>query len=728
MAAAYCSAGDFPPYDCKDFIPGVTGKATGFFHVEKAPDGKWWGIDPLGRGFYFKGVQSVRVNGCTNFLLNRRPYMDHCLAVWGTAAAWETNCIERLQSWGFNMLGQGCDASLEHRGLVHARTLDFGYAFSKDRDPDCAIADPGGQDNAGSAFPNVFNPRFEAFCRERAQKLCAPFADDPWLVGWYLDNELKWWGKRGTKPRYAGLYEIVRDLPPNHSARKAQDAFLAERGATARNAPDALKRDFLLLVAERYFSAIAGAVRAADPNHMILGNRFAGVDGGAHRDVFDICGKYVDVITFNCYPTLDLDTRRAIVHRESYNTLEEDFADVYAHAGRPLMVTEWGFMAIDSGLPCSWGAGQRFLNQTDRARASVIYARKMLSMPHVVGWNFFRWVDQEPCGGGVYSREDSNYGLVNNRDEAYPVAEALARLQNDVVKWRNAQPPEILHAPEEEGPEALVAAMKPPRSVSFAQNGDGFSVECGGRFSCAGGRGTRKDVFKMHLEDQDAGVVSAMVAFFDEEGTPKWHALDEVRSFSWENLKDGSGRLAAMLAFHAQGGREIALDMRYTFFPGKSSVLCEIASVRNESAKDIKIRTVYVNPYPSEMPGIRAYMTKMDMLWGQPPRTAWIYPDGRTLGATTRIRHLSTFRFMIDGAGVKRADLGFSAAAFNGGVEDETGTVLAAGQAWTPKVAPWTMVRATTFGEGVSIPPPHLTVDERIRIDRDRKAKKPTSD
>ena len=40
-----------------------------------------------------------------------------------------------------------------------------------------------------------------------------------------------------------------------------------------------VKHDFLKLIAERYFSITSGAIRDADPNHMVMGARFAGTGG-----------------------------------------------------------------------------------------------------------------------------------------------------------------------------------------------------------------------------------------------------------------------------------------------------------------------------------------------------------------------------------------------------------------------------------------------------------------
>ena len=92
--------------------------------------------------------------------------------------------------------------------------------------------------------------------------------------------------------------------------------------------------------------------------------------------------------------------------------MREAFDALYARTKKPMMIPEWAFPALDSGLPCLHGAGQRFHTQAERTRASELWMRTLLTMPYIVGWAVFRWVDQ-PAGGAGGNGEDSNYGLVS---------------------------------------------------------------------------------------------------------------------------------------------------------------------------------------------------------------------------------------------------------------------------------------------------------------------------
>ena len=53
----------FPPYDGVSYVPDIQEKATGFFRVQKLADGRWWAIDPLGRGFVAFGVDHCTYYG-----------------------------------------------------------------------------------------------------------------------------------------------------------------------------------------------------------------------------------------------------------------------------------------------------------------------------------------------------------------------------------------------------------------------------------------------------------------------------------------------------------------------------------------------------------------------------------------------------------------------------------------------------------------------------------------
>ena len=57
--------------------------------------------------------------------------------------------------------------------------------------------------------------------------------------------------------------------------------------------------------------------------------------------------------------------------------------------------------------------------QGDRAAAFERYVRSALSHPNVIGYHWFEHADEPK--EGRFDGEDSNYGIVNIRDEPYEV-------------------------------------------------------------------------------------------------------------------------------------------------------------------------------------------------------------------------------------------------------------------------------------------------------------------
>ena len=448
-----------PAYACANPGP-LRGKRTGFFHVEQVA-GRWWLIDPEGNSFYAVGTDHVNYNAHWCEKLGYAPYHRNVEKKFGAEEKWAASATDRLKQWHFNTLGAGCGPSTRHRGLPHTAFLSLGSGFVATSD----IAPR----TTWTGFPNVLDPRFEKYCRAQAHRQCRTQRDDPWLLGYFLDNELEWYGKNGSE---TGLVDETFKKPADHSAKQALVAFLCQRYPTigAFNAAwgakaagyDALAkstepitpgtpagrrdcRDFVRLIAERYFAVTTAAIRQADPNHLILGCRFA----GRAPDIWDIAGKYLDIVTVNYYGHVDLE-------RGATTDMPQAMARYHAESQRPLMITEWSFPALDAGLPCQHGAGQRVPTQKEKARCYAIYQKTLFGLPYMVGSNYFMWGDEPELGISSTFPEDSNYGLVDVNDDTWqdltrtatrvnPLAHALhsgqtAELSGEIVAGKGRAP------------------------------------------------------------------------------------------------------------------------------------------------------------------------------------------------------------------------------------------------------------------------------------------------
>jgi agarase len=376
--------------------------ATGFFRLQNL-DGVWWFIDPAGSPTLSIGVDDVAYEGDRIGGVGPSPYLDAVTTRYGTRERWAERALERLRAWGFNTLGAWSDHELWTHDAPHVVMLDIAA-------------------NAGASWisarpADVFAPRFEAAAREIAAQVAAAHADDRSLIGYFSDNEL-WWGndwRRGEpllaaylafppgspgreraldmlRARYGGSIARLNRAWRTHAANFAH---VPAQANTAAYRADAAA--FLELAADRYFAVCARAIRSADPHHLYLGARFMGLP----PDPVIRAAAVADAVSLNLY---DRDPRRAVRH-------------VYALTGRPVLVTEFSFRALDSGLPNTVGAGPWVFNERTRGWAYISYVARLMSLPEAVGYHWFRWADEPRQGRS--DGENSNYGLVTLRDAPY---------------------------------------------------------------------------------------------------------------------------------------------------------------------------------------------------------------------------------------------------------------------------------------------------------------------
>ncbi len=401
-----------------------------YFRVEQR-DGTFWLIDPDGGRFLSKGINTVRFDQDRIQDSNLIPYADACQHKYGSQDAWRSAVAGRLSAWGFNTLGAWSDEAVANAGplpLAVTPNLDLGMSFGWERKQN---------------FPDVFDPEFDDHIHRRAHKLCAMRSEDKNIIGWFIDNELRWgpdWrgpdelltlflnlsaespGRLATinwlRERYTEyqhfnsiwrtqaqtwqeLIALANITPPflrkPSYQRDVGEEDTANRTDNNRGALAADCDDFAARVAERYFASTAAAIRISDPHHLVLGCRFAYVPP---RAVIEAAGRHVDVISFNCY---ELDPSYAIA--------------AYAAIEKPCMIGEFSFRAADSGLPNTNGAGPRVATQEERAGCFRHYVTVALRNKALVGYHWFEHADQP--AEGRFDGENSNFGTVTIDDRVY---------------------------------------------------------------------------------------------------------------------------------------------------------------------------------------------------------------------------------------------------------------------------------------------------------------------
>lgn len=211
---------------------------TGFFHV-KQMDGVWWLIDPEGEPFY-----SIGVNYCRGVSLEF-PTTKYGSKEW--REAWEKTepeCklwAQRLKEWNFNT---AASVGGNFNNRLPATPI-FRCVFWATRAVDLGTVPRHPKYN----FPDVYSREFKECVENFAERVVKPQADNPLIIGWFLDNEFY--------------------LPQDKAFQ------------------------------EQFYKVVVGAVRKYDKNHMLLGTRHE----SPNRSELDLRmeAKYCDVLSVNAY-------------------------------------------------------------------------------------------------------------------------------------------------------------------------------------------------------------------------------------------------------------------------------------------------------------------------------------------------------------------------------------------------------------------------------------------
>ncbi|NER59609.1 beta-agarase [Pseudomonas sp. MAFF212428] len=456
----------------RDTYGGVSGgtafEAKGFFRTEKR-DGRWFLVTPEGNPFYSLGVNAVAAEGGRTYVEGResmfsalpeaqtplaqyygkgnnqdgngsslgrgfaqgrwfdfyaanlhRSHAKPCAAPTAEQATppcpafdaprWQGHSLDRLQAWGFNTLGNWSDNGLQAKRVAYTLPLSIGGDYT-------SIST--GMDWWG-AMPDPFDPRF-AMATERAVAIAArDHRDDPWLIGYFADNELAWAAPgEGPKARYALAYGTLRlttDVPAKRAfLKQLRDKYRNQAGLSkawgieltawelmedpgfepplpSPEYPE-IEADFKYfqrVFAETYFKTIADSLKWHAPNHLLLGGRFA----LSTPEAVAACAKYCDVLSFNVY---------APTPQDGY-----DFAQLAA-LDKPVLVSEFQFGSRDRG---PFGPGpMEVAREEDRGPAYAKFVKAALQEPSIVGVHWFQYLDQ-PASGRLLDGENGHFGLV----------------------------------------------------------------------------------------------------------------------------------------------------------------------------------------------------------------------------------------------------------------------------------------------------------------------------
>jgi hypothetical protein len=361
-------------------------RATGFFHTAEV-DGRWWLVDPEGYLFYSVGMDCVRYRSSTRVsgrekLFAKLPpesgertdfyranielrYQDDFVQDWKQMQS------KRLRSWGFNTVANWSDpATWKDPSVPFVINLNIGRSGKN-----------------WHRFPDVYSAEFQETIVREAAEQCSPYKNEPYLLGYFIGNEERW-------PHRHFIDLILEDPTPTATQSFVQKYF-EEHGDNSET-----REALTETMARHYFKSICEAIKKADPNHLILGVRWA---GGRAPDSVMKANDVFDVFSINYY---------------RFQPSAERIEHLHKLTGRPLMIGEFHFGAVDRGYA---PALVMVKNQKERGVAYQYYVEQAASTPALVGAHYFQYVDQPVSGR--FDGENYNFGFVNQLD--IPYAEML---------------------------------------------------------------------------------------------------------------------------------------------------------------------------------------------------------------------------------------------------------------------------------------------------------------
>ena len=376
----------------------VSYEATGFFRTQKVGN-RWWMVDPEGHPYIFKGVAVFSVG-------HSERQKEALKTLYGTREAWAAAEMDHLRELGFNGLGawsavdavRKCDRPMPYTVIVSPMGRYHGHHLRRYGGKYLQH----GWQNYRFDLAMVFDPEFDRFVEQEMAKVAA-YKDDPWLVGYFTDNEIPW--VNDALDRHLTL--LAHDEPGYLAVRRWFDERKG-KGARVEDITQEDREAFNAFYLDTYLSKVTQALRKYDTNHLYLGCRFNQWREELHnRAMFEVAGRYMDVISVN--------------HYQRWTPDMEEITNFGKWSGKPFLVTEFYTKGEDSELPNTTGAGWNVHTQAERGWFYQNFCLQLLESGCCVGWHWFKYMDNDPEDPSTdYSNRDSNKGMVKWNFEPYP--------------------------------------------------------------------------------------------------------------------------------------------------------------------------------------------------------------------------------------------------------------------------------------------------------------------
>lgn len=454
--AAYYGSLHSPERDTYGGLPGsresLSLKRTGFFHVEKKGE-RWLLVDPEGNACFHLGVCGFQPGDDFTYVKGREsvyewlpPYDGDYRAAFSADQYWSRDVFSFYVANQIRKYGKYDPEALQSRMIDRVRKFGFNAvgAFSgvtqADRDKKFPWADIlplgaytlGGQIDGLRGLFDPFDSKVAAKMDEIFAKGVAAAANEPLLVGYFLDNEQAFEdiprvvpGLKGDQPAKRKLMAMLQDKYRTIAAFNTAWGLQAADFASLRNtglpvttqAASADMNAFTGEFIETYYKLIHDTFRKYDRNHMLMGNRWQPITAN-NEQLCRIAGKYNNLISLNYY---------------TYGIDSGFLKRLYTWCGeKPFLLSEFYWSSpSDTGLP----GGSEVKSQRERGLAYRNYVEQAASTRFVVGIEWFILIDQARTGRWFerFNGEKANTGLFSVADRPYKGFLSEAAITNNGI-------------------------------------------------------------------------------------------------------------------------------------------------------------------------------------------------------------------------------------------------------------------------------------------------------
>ncbi|MEH6593035.1 MAG: beta-galactosidase [Halioglobus sp.] len=417
-------------------------KATGFFRTHHDGE-RWWLVDPEGYAFYSIGIDIIGpgISGNVDGLAGIHEWMPPLDGKY--ADAWEQQTVydmvdpggksldllnfhtanlirtfgenwhdqwtditkRRLIEWNVNTVGNWSD-------LEFARKAKVPYVIPMQ---DFPVTDK----RIFRDFPDVFSTEYERKAEQFAKQL-ELIKDDPYLIGYFMNNEPGW-----AYVATINLAETMLEKQESFVTRDRLIEFLSKRynadiqalnkawqsdfagfdalqkpikaAASLSESASADLQEFSTMILDRYVEVPVKATRAIDPNHLNMGMRWA---SAALKEEWRFAGtQYLDVFSMNAYT----DNPYPRIERAAEMT------------GKPVLIGEFHHGSMEAGHPAYGARWTR--TEAERAVAYRYYAENAASHPSSIGIHYFSFNDDPVMGR--FDGQNFHQGFVSVAHKPY---------------------------------------------------------------------------------------------------------------------------------------------------------------------------------------------------------------------------------------------------------------------------------------------------------------------